>query len=173
MEDFGGTDARNPFGTGEPGERDGWCTPKRIADLLWDSYGLFDIDPCANARSHIRARASLSGPTGSDGCGLLYGPAASADTRPFINCGYSRGTVMQWVLAWRHTDYVFLLRDAPDTEWFGALAAPYKWMPLGWRIEFEPPPGVKTSSNPFPHALFTKSRPPQRLIDAGIAYQRL
>jgi hypothetical protein len=54
-----------------------------------------------------------------------------------------------------HTRFCFLLRFDPSTEWFRKL---YRLSRLVCvtrkRVEFEPPPGVPVSKNPYPHALY-------------------
>lgn len=136
----------NPAGgSGKSEGRDSWCTPKWLADLL----GKFDLDPCSNPRSHIRASRRLMLEEGSDG---LY--------------PYAHGEVLKWVKHWRHTRFCFLLRWDPSTKWFAELIphCTHVWFPAR-RINFEPPPGVKSSSNPFPHALYLRD-PDQEMLDA-------
>jgi hypothetical protein len=59
-----------------------------------------------------------------------------------------------------HSNTIFLLRWDPSTEWFARLHHRLMWV---WhpkqRIQFDPPEGVKASSNPFPHALFGVALP--------------
>lgn len=68
---------------------------------------------------------------------------------------------------YRHTNFTFLLRWDPSTRWFEELW-PHCWG--AWfpdeRLEFEPPPGVTFSSNPFPHALYLANRPPPHVHSA-------
>lgn len=128
--------------------RDSWCTPKWLADAL----GPFDLDPCSNERSHIQAAVKLDGSPDKDG---LARPAVVSE-RVFINPPYSRGQVSRWVDYYKgHWDSVWLLRFDPSTAWFRELVqrVGYLFFPKD-RIEFEPPPGVDASSNPFPHALY-------------------
>lgn len=128
-------------------DRDTWCTPKWLADAV----GEFDLDPCSNSRSHIRARSTCKLSEGRDG--LARCP--TQDTRTWINPPYSAGQVIRWVRAYQHTRFTFLVRLDPSTEWFAELyrASEVLLVPRGKRIDFEPPPGVKASSNPFPHVL--------------------
>lgn len=136
-------------GSGEPA-RDEWCTPAWVAEMI----GRFDLDPCSNARSHIRATARYSLDDGDDGLALAAKVAPTA--RVFVNPPYSAGSVAKWVSAYGHTRFCFLLRFDPSTEWFCVLYARSLLVaiPRGRRINFEPPPGVRASSNTFPHALF-------------------
>ena len=132
--------------------RDGACTPEWLANAL----GYFDLDPCSNERSHIRAAVALMETLGDDG---LIGLTAY-DWRVFINPPYSRGQVIKWVRHYKHTDFTFLLRWDPSTRWFKELIAECEvvWF-ADERIEFEPPPGITFSRNPYPHALFFKRWP--------------
>jgi hypothetical protein len=165
-----------------PSNRDSWCTPRWLAEAL----GEFDLDPCSNPRSHIRASFRVSLEDGGDGLcpsvyedepggfrgndGLLY---YTLDTdRVFVNPPYSRNQVMKWVDNYAHTDFTFLLRWDPSTQWFRKIwhASNYIWF-ANRRINFEPPPGVPSSSNPYPHALFFKSAPPDTLRGLGYCYE--
>lgn len=153
-----------------------WCTEKWLADVL----GWFDLDPCSNPRSHIQAHIRLMLEMGDDGCvtrlqpGTYYvgdhrnAPAhriADENTEGFYNPPYSRGEVIKWVRHYMHTRFTFLLKFAPDTGWFETLlpACTHLWWPIGRRLQFEPPPGVVASSNPFPHALYMRNPPQDRL----------
>lgn len=144
--------------------RDAWCTPREIAELI----GPVDLDPCSNERSHIQAANTLCGRSADD-CGLSIAPVMPSWIRAFINPPYSRGQVIRWVDAYLHVDFMFLLRWDPSTTWFKRLmsAKPYIWF-FQNRIEFEPPPGVQSSSNPFPHALYTRSVPNGNLLAHGV-----
>lgn len=180
----------NPVGgSGDP-RRDTWVTPLWLADVISGDYEV-DLDPCSNPRSHILAKDAVSLEHGGDGLfragealtegfwtqgGIII--KATADTRTFINPGYSRGQVIRWVRHYRHTDFIYLLRWAPDTEWFAELW-PHCWgawfprkceaNPSG-RINFEPPPGVATSNNPFPHALYLRTQPSGKFLDRLLAH---
>jgi hypothetical protein len=163
--------AVNPAGgSGEDEGRDSWCTPKWLADLI----GRVDFDPCSNSRSHIRADLSIQKGDGCDGVPdgspraylwMYVQNSISEDKCVFINPPYARGQVIRWVKHWRSTRFIFLLRWDPSTEWFAELIphCTHVWFP-GRRINFEPPPGVKASSNPFPHALYLRN-PSRGLLD--------
>lgn len=146
----------NPAGgSGEKEGRDGACTPKWLADLI----GRVDVDPCSNPRSHVGAEHTVSLP--GDGCmPSLAGP----DDVVFVNPPYARGQVLRWVMAHRHTRFIFLLRWDPSTKWFAELYphCTHVWFPRK-RVNFEPPPGVKFSANPYPHALYMRD-PAQELL---------
>lgn len=131
-------------------DRNQWCTPKRIADAL----GPWDLDPCSNERSHIQAAREYRLERGEDG--LVLASFNDGNTRAFINPPYARGQVIQWIQAYAHTRFCFLLKFDPSTAWFELLMQHTKLVliPKGERVEFEPPPGIEASSVQFPHALF-------------------
>lgn len=140
--------------------RGSWCTPKRYADLV----GRFDLDPFSNARSHIRSALAcmlergddgLAGPdTGEFWCSVNGRVLATEDWRVWIQPPYD--IVLKAIRHYGHTRFTALLRLDPSTEWFAEL---YKLseiilVPAGDRIEFDPPPGIRASANPFPHGFF-------------------
>lgn len=139
--------------------RDSWCTQQWLTDAL----GRFNVDPCSNGRSTVNADLSLCLDAGHDGLAGLPGQylyddtlfQASQFTRTFINPPYSRGQVIRWIRHWANTDFTFLLRWDPSTAWWRELMSKSRWV---WfadqRIQFDPPPGVSGSNNPFPHALY-------------------
>jgi hypothetical protein len=133
-------------------DRDSWCTPKWIADAI----GPWDLDPCSNERGHVRAGRAFRLDRGEDGLAL----AASVEpgVRAFVNPPYS--DVPPWVRAYKHAAFCFLLKFDPSTRWFAELyaATALVAIPRRRRVAFEPPPGVRASSNPFPHALFYARR---------------
>lgn len=178
-------------GSGDKDGRDSWCTPLWLAELM----GWFDLDPCNNARSHILHRFWCSLEDGGNGLvedngDGIFGPGCFAGRckdqfdgelqtnyaprswRVFINPPYARGQVKRWVRHYSHTNFVYLLRWDPSTDWFAELMkhTKYVWFP-NRRINFEPPPGVKSSSNPFPHALYMAAKPDGNLLTNGYTLQ--
>lgn len=135
-------------------DRNTWCTPKEWAERL----GQWDLDPCGNERSHIEAVRELRlDERGEDG--LFFANQFDSETRAFINPPYARGQVIQWVNAYAHTRFCFLLKFDPSTDWFAELMrhTAVVMIPRGERIEFEPPVGVppeKAVGVQFPHAFF-------------------
>lgn len=130
-------------------DRDSWVTPAWIAQAV----GSWDLDPCTNERSHIRAKQSFILEEGNDG--LALAKFVNRRTRVWCNPPYSRGQVIRWVRAYRHTSFCFLLRLDFSTDWMVELV-PYVGLllvPRDRRMNFEPPPGVASSSNPYPHGL--------------------
>ncbi len=157
-------------------DRDSWCTPGWLVDLI----GHVDLDAASNERTMVDAEQYCRVDEGDDGLWDAMGTGAyrvlggripqrcGPETRVFINPPYSRGQVVRWVKHYRDTQFIFLLRWDPSTEWFAELY-PYcthVWFP-DRRINFEPPPGVKSSSNPFPHALYL--RDPSEELKARLA----
>jgi hypothetical protein len=141
-------------GSADP-ERGSWCTPSWLAEKL----GRFDLDPCSNERSHVRATRRLALTDGEDGLAenWLLSPFVLAGPRVFINPPYERGSVLRWLRAYERARWCFLLRFDPSTEWFREI---YRRAALVCvtrrRVNFEPPPGVPASSQPFPHAVYYK-----------------
>jgi hypothetical protein len=133
-------------------DRDTWCTPKWVTDAI----GRWDLDPCANVRSHVdAARCFMLEECGEDG--LVLARDVKKTARVFINPPYS--DVMPWIEAYGHTRFCFLLKLDISTKWFEALLAKCELvlMPRRTRIQFEAPPGIppeKALANQFPHALF-------------------
>lgn len=132
-------------------DRDTWVTPKWMSDAI----GRWDLDPCANERSHIVADRTFRLDRGQDG--LVLARFVSRSTRTWINPPYSRGQVIQWVEAYQHARFCFLVRLDFSTAWIEKLIA-YSSLLLvpRQRVNFEPPPGVRAGSNAFPHGLFFK-----------------
>lgn len=140
--------------------RGAYCTPEWLAEAV----GPFYLDPFSNPRSHIVAARRCMLEDGGNG---LLDPAvpgsysappsfgrADAATRVWIQPPYE--IVDEAIAHYGHTRFVALLRFDPSTRWFSRL---YKLtslvcVPRGRRIQFEPPPGVVASSNPYPHALY-------------------
>jgi hypothetical protein len=145
-------------------QRGAWCTPKKYAHAV----GTFVLDPFSNYRSHIIAALTCELERGDDGFGLgdpLHVPGsfytkargyqqATNTWRTWIQPDYE--FVLEAIAHYRHTRFTALLRMDPSTEWFGELheASELILIPKRDRIEFDPPPGVKASSNPFPHGFF-------------------
>ncbi len=133
-------------------DRDAWVTPKWIADAV----GEFDLDPATNERSHIRAAKTFMLDRGQDG--LALSRYVGRETRAWINPPFSRGQVIKFVRAYRHTNFCFLLRLDYSTEWFAELepSVGLILVPKNQRVAFDAPPGAVASSTPFPHGLLYK-----------------
>lgn len=141
--------------------RGSWCTPKKYADKV----GRFDVDPFTNERSRIQATYACILEHGDDG---LAGPnpgefymnvpgrkyLAETTERVWLQPPYD--IVLKAIRHYGHTRFTALLRLDPSTQWFAELyqLSEIILVPAGDRIEFDPPPGIKPSSNPFPHGFF-------------------
>ena len=126
--------------------------------------GPWDLDPFSNQRSHMEAKASCCLELNEDGFGdgtpgtftsRLYGLArATPGHRVWLQPPYK--IVRKAWQHYAHTRWCALLRFDPSTKWFAEIyaAATLIAIPRGRRINFDPPPGVKASSNSYPHALY-------------------
>ena len=96
--------------------KDTWCTPAWLAEAI----GKWDLDPCSNSRSHVRAARRFALEDGDDGLAYRETPLS---LRVFVNPPYSRGQVAKWVARYgtRHFAFCFLVRLDPSTAWFRAL----------------------------------------------------
>ncbi len=160
-------------------DRGTWCTPKDWAERV----GPWDLDAFSNPRSQIVAETACMLERGDDGLAgprrgeyfvspqhgreaiLVPGEQprlptaggrkrATVDTRFWGQPPYE--LVDKALEHYGHTRFCFLLRFDPSTQWFIKLyrLARLVCVPRGKRIQFEPPPGVKASNNPYPHALY-------------------
>jgi hypothetical protein len=166
-------------------QRGAWCSPPEWCERATER-GPFDVDPFTNPRSTLRARHKCMLERGDDGFGLdrkdvagtyyinpeqcefrgeeshHYGcmwcgyHVADAETTVWFQPPYD--IVLQALAHFGHTRYVALLRLDTSTVWFADLwlRSEVIMVPKRDRLEFVPPPGVKASSNPFPHGLFYK-----------------
>lgn len=137
---------------------DDWCTPKWLADALGD----FDLDPCANDRSHIRSVEACSS-TGEDDYdardGLTY-PWRRVSV--FVNCPYSN--VMPWAvkLTAHGGPWCALVKLDPTTRWWATLMVETPTVaPFRKRLKFE---GANATTANFPSVLvYSAWRPPVAL----------
>lgn len=159
-------DAPAPEGVEQPVvvDRGGWCTPKKWADAV----GPWDLDAFSNPRSHIVAPHICNFEGGDDGFGdgspgsYRIGDVlrkATKKTRFWGQPDYRNGFVERAIDHYGHTRFCFLLRLDTSTVWFERLwsISELIMIPRGERIEFEPPPGVEPSSNPYPHGFYYRS----------------
>lgn len=148
-------------GNGGSGEvdRGAYCTPKEWADRT----GRWDVDPFSNPRSHIRSTRSCQLERGDNGLepgkpgtyrigGRVF--RATAATKVWIQPPYE--IVLEVLAHYGHTRFGALLRFDPSTKWFEQIWAMSRLiaLPRRERIEFEAPPDVPTSKNPYPHAFY-------------------
>lgn len=158
-------------------QRGAWCSPIEYTAAV----GRFDLDPFTNPRSTLRATFACMLERGGDGFGLdrretpgafyiaagergttldtvalptPFPGVATADWRVWIQPPYD--IVLDAIAHYGHTRFVALLRLDTSTKWFEQLHALSEviMVPKRDRLEFVPPPGVKPSSNPFPHGLY-------------------
>lgn len=170
----------NKHGGSKDENRGTWCTAKKWAERL----GQVDHDPFSNPRSHILATTRCMLEDGGDGfgngelpgsfrCGL--GPLQVADENAltFIQPPYE--IVMRALAHYSHTRFIALLRFDPSTKWFKWLYRRIELIavPIGERFNFEPPPGVKASSNTFPHAFYFRraADAPRAVLSNCIAWR--
>lgn len=147
--------------------RGSYCTPKWLADVM----GPFDLDPFSNPRSHIRAERACMLEDGGDGFGdgtpgsFRSGAHGELQRTTADSCVWLQPDYQVALRALGHyacTRWVALLRFDPRTRWFdlvyGAaeLVAVIRHDPDGRPFGFEAPPGIETSSNTFPHALYAR-----------------
>lgn len=157
-------------------QRGAWCSPPEYTEAA----GEFDLDPFTNPRSSLRSLYTCMLERGDDGFGLAhsdmpgtfyvnpdgggmvpipdtsgYGVAPDA-WKVWIQPPYD--IVLQAIAHYGHTRFVALLRLDTSTKWFDQLweMCEVIMVPKRDRLEFVPPPGVKPSSNPFPHGLYYK-----------------
>ncbi|HVK89492.1 MAG TPA: hypothetical protein VM513_35460 [Kofleriaceae bacterium] len=150
-------------GSREP-ERGTWCTPKWLAELV----GPWDLDPFSNPRSHVVSRMRCMLEDGGDGLGdhtipgtFFQGGArglgpdiVGTAARVWFQPPYT--IVLEAFEHYKHTRFGALLRFDPSTEWFSRIyrASELVCVPRRRRVNFEPPPGIRSSSSSVPHALF-------------------
>lgn len=144
-------------------QRGAWCSPVEYTAAV----GQIDLDPFTNPRSTLQAPHTCMLERGDDGFGLdrratpgafyvhpgIYRVATEA-WRVWIQPPYS--IVLEALAHYGHTRFVALLRLDTSTEWFERLhgLSEVIMVPKRDRLEFVPPPGVRPSSNPFPHGLY-------------------
>lgn len=150
---------------------DSWCTPRAIADAL----GPFDLDPCSNARSHIRAHdriqlEALDAPTDLlaarrawKGDGLAEGWGKGS---VFLNWPYSDPLPWARKVALHDGPWVVLAKLDPSTKWWAALMSVATTVaPFRKRIAFETDAPGKTMTANFPSVLvYSAWRPPRELV---------
>lgn len=131
---------------------DDWCTPRWLADLL----GPFDLDPCSNERSHIKAETVCIEGT-ADGLKERW-----ARWRVFVNPPYSKP--LPWCQKLRDHDgpWCALLKLDPSTRWWAALMeATPTVAPFRKRLKFE---GDQSMTANFPSVLVYSAWRPSRAL---------
>lgn len=125
---------------------DSWCTPKWFVNYL----PVFDLDPCSNERSHIRAKHKLT----IDDNGLAT-PWDDFAKYPLVWCNPPYSDVMPWAkmameCAAVGGTVVMLVKLDPSTKWWAELMPRADWYAFQKRMQFEGGNGV---SNNFCSAL--------------------
>jgi hypothetical protein len=158
------SDVQAPAPAPEP-NRGAWCTPRKWALRV----GPWDLDSFSNPYSHIIATETCQLERDDDGFGdgeagsyFIKGVGfrrATKRTRFWGQPEYRDGFVDRVITHYGHTRFCFLLRLDTSTGWFERLwsISELIMIPRGERIEFEPPPGVEPSSNPYPHGFYYRS----------------
>ncbi len=152
-------------------QRGAWCSPPEYTAAA----GSFDLDPFTNPRSTLVSRYACMLERGDDGLGLAHrGDPGMFYRNPHAANGDGTGGYVRATGSWKvwiqppydivlaalahygHTRFVALLRLDTSTLWFEQLwnLCEVIMVPKRDRLEFVPPPGVKPSSNPFPHGLY-------------------
>jgi hypothetical protein len=107
---------------------DAQCTPRTLALDLGD----FDLDPCANPRSHIRARVRYMLEQGHDGLSLPWTGSV------FVNPPYSAPLPWCERLRAHPGAWCALVKLDPTTRWWAQLmGAGAWWAPFRARLAFE------------------------------------
>ena len=126
---------------------DGWCTPEWLAVALGD----FDLDPCSNPRSNIRAGTRYSLEENLDGLRLPWFGSV------FVNPPFSDPFAWSMRLAAHNGPWVALVKLDPTTTWFEVVATHADlWAPFAWRFKFERADRRTVAPN-FPCALLWRS----------------
>jgi hypothetical protein len=160
-------------------QRGAWCSPPEYTAAA----GPFDLDPFTNPRSTLVADYTCMLERGDDGFGLelrhipgaFYVNGAGGGLPPLHDIGVPPGHciadeswsvwiqpdyafVLEAIAHYGHTRFTALLRLDTSTKWYDQLwnMCEVIMVPKRDRLEFVPPPGVKASSNPFPHGLYYK-----------------
>lgn len=161
-------------------QRSAWCSPLAITKAVTESSP-FDLDPFTNPRSTLQATHTCMLERGDDGfgltqrhvpgsfyvnpdgcanfpdgCGVCGQHVADETWKVWIQPDYE--FVIEAIAHYLHTRFVALLRLDTSTKWFETLwrTCQVIMVPKRDRLEFVPPPGVKASSNPFPHGVYYK-----------------
>lgn len=126
---------------------DTWCTEKALCDAL----GEFDLDPCSNPRSQVKATVSYMLERNENGLELPWHGS--------VYCNPPYSDVMPWAerLIAHDDSWVALLKLDPTTAWFKTLANHANWRPFRRRIKFERPDKPPLTAN-FPSVLFWRGR---------------
>lgn len=126
-----------------------WCTPEWLCTLL----GVFGLDPCSNARTHVQARLYCR--LDAVDARLRDGLTLDWDERS-VFCNPPFSSVQPWAtkLANHDAPWCALVKLDPSTRWFATLMSANPTVaPFKKRLKFE---GDKAMTANFPCALVYK-----------------
>jgi hypothetical protein len=140
------------------GSTDAQCTPR---DLALD-LGPFDLDPCANPRSHVRALTQYMLERGEDGLSLPW-----RDVSVFCNGPYSNPLPWCERLRAHEGPWCSLWKCDTTTRWFAELmAAGASWAPFRNRLRYERPGNCGSAD--FTSILVWKDWRPSEAVQARL-----
>lgn len=131
--------------------RDSWATPPWLTALL----PAVDLDPCSNDRSTVRADRAYDLARGEDGLALPWSGSL------WINPPYS--DVLPWaerlIASPDVTACGVLINVDPSTRWWRLLTGRLSIaLLLTRRVQFDPPPGVQSTTNNKAQAILMDHR---------------
>ena len=139
------------------GSTDAQCTPRDLAMEL----GKFDLDPCSNPRSHIKASARYMLERGQDGLAQAW------FGRVYCNPPYSDPLPWSERLRAHEATWVALVKLDPTTRWWANLmAACDAWAPFRKRLAYERPGNCGSAD--FPSALVWRDWTPPDAVAARL-----
>lgn len=125
---------------------DSTCTPRWLAELLYETHGPFDIDPCSNPRSWIVARQTYSLEKKLDGLRLPW-PGSAFKNNPFsLSLPWQEKARYEMSIG-RCTELVELCKLDPGTEWWEEITSPIL---IGAMHRGRPDLGLLNSQEYFP-----------------------
>lgn len=141
------------------GSTDAQCTPLDLALEL----GEFDLDPCSNPRSHIRAAVTYMLERGFDGLAMRWAPLWSV----FVNGPYSNPLPWCQRLRAHRGPWCSLWKLDTTTAWFAELmAAGATWAPFKKRLRYERPGNCGSAD--FPSVLVWRDWQPSDAVLARL-----
>lgn len=136
-------------------DRDCWCTPSWLTDLLPAA----DVDPASNPRSTVRSRHSYQLERGQNGLELPW--------FGLVWCNPPYSNILPWAEKLAYEKQPWAVRAAPpltgagflvnadhSTRWWKRLVQmlPHR-LDFDQRIQFKAPPGADASTNNKPQSL--------------------
>ena len=134
---------------GKSKTRDGWTTPKRLCTFFVSLFTL-NIDVAASVHNAL--------------CSRFYTEEDDALTKPWTGrvwCNPPYSHTGLWILkaveevrAGNAEIVVMLVPGSIGVSWFSLASSTSKWWSFDKRIQFDPPPSIKKSSNNAGSVLF-------------------